>query len=417
MNWQVAWHAENGDHLDPAAASAVKVLRHRVLHGGPAPKLLEILGPVASVRDGSPDAVLHGRLSPPAAGPARADLRRRHQRAAARPHRHLRPGPPRLAPLTRPDPTCRRPLTRLRPGIREHEDTHGLRTLRGAAGDRRPGRRRSSPTCAPQSGCARSRPARTGSTATSGPSWPRPACSASPCPSRSAAAASASSRPASCSSARDGRSRRCRCSPTLVAALAIAEFGTDAQQTAWLPGVVAGETVLTVALAEIGADSAGSAAGCRARAAATGCCRARRPPCRPMHLAAAVIVPARDPEGDVRLFVVPTDAAGLTIERQDTFNHEPQFHVDLRRRRSSAADGELDGHRQLDGDGQAPIDWIVDRATVALCAHGRRRQRRRHAPHRRLRRPSASSSTGPSAPSRPSATAWPTATSTTRPSA
>ena len=52
-----------------------------------------------------------------------------------------------------------------------------------------------------------------------------------------------------------------------------------------------------------------------------------------VHLAGAVVVPARDPEGDVRLFVVPTDAAGLTIERQDTFNHEPQFHRRLRRRR------------------------------------------------------------------------------------
>ena len=41
----------------------------------------------------------------------------------------------------------------------------------------------------------------------------------------------------------------------------------------------------------------------------------------------------------------------------------------------------------------------------------------RHAPHRRLRASSASSSTGPSAPSRPWATAWPTATSTTRRSA
>jgi alkylation response protein AidB-like acyl-CoA dehydrogenase len=62
MNWQVAWHAENGDSLDPAAASAVKVFGTEFYMEG-LQKLLEILGPVANVREGSPDAALHGRLS------------------------------------------------------------------------------------------------------------------------------------------------------------------------------------------------------------------------------------------------------------------------------------------------------------------------------------------------------------------
>jgi alkylation response protein AidB-like acyl-CoA dehydrogenase len=62
MNWQVAWHAENGDNLDPAAASAVKVFGTEFYMEG-LQKLLEILGPVANVREGSPDAALFGRLS------------------------------------------------------------------------------------------------------------------------------------------------------------------------------------------------------------------------------------------------------------------------------------------------------------------------------------------------------------------
>jgi len=62
MNWQVAWHAENGDALDPAAASAVKVFGTEFYMEG-LQKLLEVLGPVANVREGSPDAALHGRLS------------------------------------------------------------------------------------------------------------------------------------------------------------------------------------------------------------------------------------------------------------------------------------------------------------------------------------------------------------------
>ena len=62
MNWQVAWHAENGDNLDPAAASAVKVFGTEFYMEG-LQKLLEIIGPLANVREGSPDAVLFGRLS------------------------------------------------------------------------------------------------------------------------------------------------------------------------------------------------------------------------------------------------------------------------------------------------------------------------------------------------------------------
>ncbi len=62
MNWQVAWRAEQGFDLDPAAASAVKVFGTEFYMEG-LDKLLEILGPVASVRDGSPAAVLHGRVA------------------------------------------------------------------------------------------------------------------------------------------------------------------------------------------------------------------------------------------------------------------------------------------------------------------------------------------------------------------
>ena len=62
MNWQVAWHAEQGHNLDPAAASSVKVFGTEFYMEG-LRRLLEILGPVATVRDDSPDAVLHGRIA------------------------------------------------------------------------------------------------------------------------------------------------------------------------------------------------------------------------------------------------------------------------------------------------------------------------------------------------------------------
>jgi alkylation response protein AidB-like acyl-CoA dehydrogenase len=62
LNWQVAWHAERGDALDPAAASTVKVHGTEFYMEG-LRRLLEVVNTCASVRDGSPDVVLKGRLA------------------------------------------------------------------------------------------------------------------------------------------------------------------------------------------------------------------------------------------------------------------------------------------------------------------------------------------------------------------
>ncbi|MCB1248910.1 MAG: acyl-CoA dehydrogenase family protein [Acidimicrobiales bacterium] len=62
LNWQVAWHAERGDSLDPASASAVKVFGTELYMEG-LRRLLEIIGPAATVRGGSPDAVADGRTA------------------------------------------------------------------------------------------------------------------------------------------------------------------------------------------------------------------------------------------------------------------------------------------------------------------------------------------------------------------
>lgn len=62
MNWQVAWSAEQGHNLDPAKASSVKVFGTEFYMEG-LRRLLEVLGPVAGLRDLSPEAVLHGRVA------------------------------------------------------------------------------------------------------------------------------------------------------------------------------------------------------------------------------------------------------------------------------------------------------------------------------------------------------------------
>jgi acyl-CoA dehydrogenase len=149
--------------------------------------------------------------------------------------------------------------------------------------------------------------------------------------------------------------------PCLVsAALPIAQFGSDDQQ-ALLDGVAAGSTIVTAALTELltpidvpTTTAKADGDGWRIDGAKT---------CVPyVHVASHVLVPAAVGD-DVAMFLVPTDAAGLTAQRQETENHEPQFHVEL--------DGVSVGADALLGDverGREILEWTIARTTVALCA-------------------------------------------------
>lgn len=151
---------------------------------------------------------------------------------------------------------------------------------------------------------------------------------------------------------------------TLVAALTVAEFGTDVQRRHLLQGVVVGEVVLTVALAEPDNFDLRTPSTTAERTEVGWMLRGVKTVVPAAHLAAALVVPARTAEGDVHLFLVEPDAIGVTIGRQDTFNHEPTFHVEL-------ADVPVADDAMLGGmavDGVAALDWLVQRATVAVCA-------------------------------------------------
>lgn len=149
---------------------------------------------------------------------------------------------------------------------------------------------------------------------------------------------------------------------TLIGASAIATFGSSALQQRLLPGVIAGDTILALALSETGAGEREP----RTTAASAGdgfVLRGAKTTVSAAHVAQALLVPARRDDGSVAVFVVAADAPGVTLTRQDTFNHEPQFHVEL--------DGVEVGGEALLGDGvpgELVLGWIVDRATVGICA-------------------------------------------------
>src|SRR5256885_6007019 len=115
--------------------------------------------------------------------------------------------------------------------------------------------------------------------------------------------------------------------PTLVsAALPIARFGTDAQR-AVLSKVVAGDLLLTAALVEYGSEPERPAT--TATREGDGWRLDGLKGSVPAAAAAElVMVPARVDDG-VGVFLVPTNASGVMLERQEVMNHEPLFEVRL----------------------------------------------------------------------------------------
>jgi alkylation response protein AidB-like acyl-CoA dehydrogenase len=108
-----------------------------------------------------------------------------------------------------------------------------------------------------------------------------------------------------------------------LGASAIARFGDVAQQRDWLPGVVAGTTLLTAGLIEPGpADPRRPSTMARPAGdewALTGC-KSQVPMA---DLAARVLVPATLPDGARAVFLVDPGAAGVTLAAQHTLGQQP----------------------------------------------------------------------------------------------
>ena len=95
-----------------------------------------------------------------------------------------------------------------------------------------------------------------------GPSWPRPTCSACPSPSPSVAAGYGMVELALVLEAQGRSVAPVPLWATVVlGAMPIAEFGSETLKGAVLPGVAAGDTVLTAALTDVAGDIAVGGAG------------------------------------------------------------------------------------------------------------------------------------------------------------
>jgi acyl-CoA dehydrogenase len=146
-----------------------------------------------------------------------------------------------------------------------------------------------------------------------------------------------------------------------AAAAAVAEFGTEAQQQRWLPGVVAGETVLTTALVELGGTP--SLPSVLAERDGDGWVLSGTKACVPSGTVAdAVLVTARVEPDSVAVFLVETTADGVTRERQPTNTGQPEAVLTL-----SATPVGADALLGSVEDGATIIEWLVQRSTTALA--------------------------------------------------
>ena len=97
--------------------------------------------------------------------------------------------------------------------------------------------------------------------------------------------------------------------------LPVAEFGTAAQRTRWLPRAASGDLILTAALVELPGEEP-VLPETRAVRDGSGWRLDGVKDCVPAaHLAAAVLVPARTGDGQVGVFVVEPSAPGVKIGR------------------------------------------------------------------------------------------------------
>ncbi|MCV7257554.1 acyl-CoA dehydrogenase family protein [Mycobacterium shimoidei] len=139
----------------------------------------------------------------------------------------------------------------------------------------------------------------------------------------------------------------------------IARHGNPDQQQRFLPGVVTGSRILTAGLAEPGRSDPATPMTTARRDGGNWRLDGVKELVPAAQLADTVLIPASTADGEVGLFLLATDAAGVEIRPASTTSREPHADVFLTGATVSDAD-------RLAGAG--PIESLCTRALVALCA-------------------------------------------------
>jgi hypothetical protein len=149
----------------------------------------------------------------------------------------------------------------------------------------------------------------------------------------------------------------------VLGAMTVDHFGSDAQRARFLPRVATGDCILTAALAEPDGDdpmhvktTARMNGGTWRLDGVKTCVPAGA-------LAERILVAATTGASTLGMFLVDPRAAGVTLERQIATTGDVQYRVSF--------DGAHVPDEDVVGDpscGTAILEWLLPRATVALCA-------------------------------------------------
>ena len=148
-----------------------------------------------------------------------------------------------------------------------------------------------------------------------------------------------------------------------LGALPLAEFGSLAQCMSWLPRLVAGEVVLTSALSELGADDALRPSVTATRVGDSWMLEGFQPMVPFAQFADMVLVPARQDNGRVGVFLLSPNAPGVHLEPVETTNRQPAAHMVIHTSVSP-----FDRLGDDDANGEDQLSFMLERALVGLCA-------------------------------------------------
>lgn len=150
----------------------------------------------------------------------------------------------------------------------------------------------------------------------------------------------------------------------ISAALPIQQFASHAQKLAWLPKVASGEILLTAALSEAYNDDPTQPYLTTAKAEGDSLVLNGEKTNVPFaHIADRILLAAKTSDG-MAVVLLDTKAEGVSLSAQQVTTYEPQYVVSLNNVRIGAGDILATGM-----DGQALMQWLAERTTVALCAH------------------------------------------------